>query len=136
MKDNNIKKYLGDKDAVSLKKLLTKRIFKYKCPECFYKVTVTNLRKHLEAKHKWSKIEAKLEETRRRVIFQWSQGSKHQKHIPLPCKLCSIWVQRLDHHLKRHKMSEPERKRILRNAKMEFWPSKAKKNKQDDKKQV
>lgn len=138
MKRNNNKKHLlGKNDAVSLKKLLTRRIYIYKCPECFYKEKVTNLRKHLEMKHQWSKEEAKLEETRRRTIFQWSQGSKHQKHLPLPCKLCSIWVHRLDHHLKRHKrITEPEKKRILVDTKMEYWPWKAKMKKQDNKIQV
>ena len=130
MKQNKIEKFLGKEDAVSLQRL-SKRIFKYKCPECSYKKTVTNLRRHLEARHKWSKEQAQLEETRRRVIYLWFQGSKHQKHIPLPCELCNIWLLRLDNHLKRHKgMTSSERKKILMDKKMEYWPLKAKEKRQ------
>ena len=57
MKQNKIEKFLGKEDAVFLQRL-SKRIFKYKCPEYSYKKTVTNLRRHLEARHKWSKEQA------------------------------------------------------------------------------
>ena len=95
--------HLGSKDAVTATSYKGKRSFVYKCPECNAFIS-EKLARHLEKSHKKHWKEARLTQSKMRVLYLWCIADKHSTHLPLPCEPCGEWHLRLDKHLKTHKV--------------------------------
>ena len=65
---------------------------------------------------------AKMEESKRRVLYAWSGKEKHGVTKPLPCEECFTWHSRLDLHLKnKHKKDSLTCANILNDMRAKYW---------------
>ena len=74
-------------------------------------------------KHRCNVNEAKLEESKVRVLFSWAQKDKHGVAKPLPCEECSCWYARLDTHLKgkSHNYNDETVTTTVRHMRSKYW---------------
>ena len=100
----------------------------------FYMLFCTNhLKQHMVKKHRCNANEAKLEESKIRVLFSWAQKDKDGVAKPLPFEECSRCYARLDIHLKRrsHNYNDETVATTVRLKCSKYWcdvPGKIKEN--------
>ena len=97
-----------------------KKAYDIKCPLCGF--VASRLHDHLTKKHQLKPDEAKMEESKIRVLFSWSQKDKHGCGRPLPCEICKLWHSRLDIHLKnKHKYDNEKVKEVMSVTREKYW---------------
>ena len=112
---------LGSVDAVEERSYGSRRTFAYKCCKCSQVIT-DKLWPHLVIKHDYLEEDARMEQSRMRVLFLWSRSDKHNCPLPAPCEKCHEWFLRLDHHLKnKHELSANDQSKVIEQAKSKHW---------------
>jgi len=81
---------------------------------------------HLGVKQECDSKEARMEQTRMRIIYLWCTKEKHDTALPLLCDSFGEWHLQLDNHLKTHGAhrifdSEETHERILLETKEKYW---------------
>jgi len=111
-----IEKYVGvGKIKEVYDKNNVKRSFLMVCPDCGFRST--RLHQHLATKHDVDLKEAKMRESKIRVMYLWAKKDHHGIAKPLPCEKCCKWFCRLDNHLKvKHKYNKIEIKKVMEKA--------------------
>jgi len=111
-----IEKYVGvGKIKEVYDKNNVKRSFLMVCPDCGFRST--RLHQHLATKHDVDLKEAKMRESKIRVMYLWAKKDHHGIAKPLPCEKCCKWFCRLDNHLKvKHKYNKIEIKKVMDKA--------------------
>ena len=98
--NKNLKLYVREADTIQPRytgRNADRKEYDYKCPECNF--VSARLQYHMVTKHEYEEKEARLLESKIRVMYSWAQKNKHGVAKPLPCEECGVWLSRLNDHL-------------------------------------